>query len=41
VDPATGKPIPRTTGIATKITSVVIVDNIVDAQRRRLPKRGK
>lgn len=35
------KPIPRTTGIATPVTSVVIVDNVVDSQRRRLPGRGQ
>jgi hypothetical protein len=35
------KPIPRTTGIATPITNVVIVDNTVDSQRRRLPGRGQ
>lgn len=31
---------PRTTGIATHITSAIIVDNVVDSQRRRLPGRG-
>lgn len=35
-----GDPIPRVTGIATPITAVVVVDSIVDSQRRRLPKRG-
>jgi len=35
-----GKPIPRVTGIATLITAVLFVDNIVDFQRRRLPTRG-
>lgn len=37
---AEGDPIPRTTGIATDVLSVVIVDPIVDSQRRRLPGRG-
>jgi len=36
-----GKPVPRVTGVTTPITSVVIVDSIVDSQRRRLPGRGK
>ena len=40
VDPVTGDPIPRTTGIATPVTSVVVVDNFVDSQRRRLTTRG-
>jgi hypothetical protein len=40
VNPTTGKPIPRTTGIATPITTVVVVDPFVDSQRRRLPTRG-
>lgn len=40
VDPVTGQPIPRVTGVATQITSVTVVDKIVDSQRRRLPKRG-
>lgn len=31
---------PRVTGISTPITSVVLVDNVVDSQRRRLPGRG-
>lgn len=35
-----GKPVPRVTGVTTEILSVVIVDNIVDSQRRRLPTRG-
>lgn len=38
---ADGKPIPRTSGIATTITSALVVDPIVDSQRRRLPKRGQ
>jgi hypothetical protein len=41
VDPVTKKPIPRVEGIATPITSVVIVDPIIDGQRRRLPSRGQ
>jgi hypothetical protein len=36
-----GKPIPRAVGVTTPVTSVVIVDGIVDSQRRRLPGRGK
>lgn len=32
---------PRVTGVATPITAVVIVDNTVDSQRRRLPGRGR
>jgi len=36
-----GVPIPRTTGLATTITSVNVVDPIVDSQRRRLPGRGQ
>jgi len=40
VDPTTGKPIPRTTGVRTPITSVVVVDPVADSQRRRLPGRG-
>lgn len=40
VDPLTKKPIPRTVGISTPITSVVVVDNVVDSQRNRLPGRG-
>jgi hypothetical protein len=35
------KPIPRTTGIATPVTSVVVVDPVIDSQRRRLPGRGR
>jgi hypothetical protein len=31
---------PRVTGVATDITSVVIVDDFVDSQRRRLTGRG-
>jgi len=32
---------PRTTGIATPVTAVVVVDPTVDSQRRRLPGRGQ
>lgn len=38
---AAGKPIPRTTGIATLVSAVVITDSTVDSQRRRLPGRGQ
>jgi hypothetical protein len=31
---------PRTTGVATEITSTIATDNIIDSQRRRLPGRG-
>jgi hypothetical protein len=41
VDPVTGLPIPRVAGVATPITSVVVVDATVDSQRRRLPGRGR
>jgi len=41
VDPTTGKPIPRAEGIVTPVQSVVVVDPIVDSQRRRLPGRGR
>jgi hypothetical protein len=40
VNPTTGEPIPRTTGIATPVTSVIVVDNFVDSARRRLTTRG-
>jgi hypothetical protein len=33
--------VPRTAGIATAISSVVIVDSFVDSQRRRLTGRGQ
>jgi len=36
-----GKPLPRTAGVATPITSAVIVDPTVDSMRRRLPGRGQ
>jgi hypothetical protein len=32
---------PRSLGIATQITDVVLVDTSVDSQRRRLPGRGR
>lgn len=41
IDPTTHKPIPRVTGITTPINAVVIVDQTVDSQRRRLPGRGR
>jgi len=41
VDPVTKEPIPRTAAVITPITTVVVVDNVVDSQRRRLPGRGK
>lgn len=37
---ANGRPIPRAAGVTTPVTSVTIVDNIIDSQRRRLPGRG-
>jgi len=36
-----GDPIPRVAGISTPVTTVVIVDPIIDSQRRRLPGRGR
>lgn len=41
VDPTTHLPIPRLTGIATPVTAIVITDDTIDAQRRRLPGRGR
>ncbi len=41
VDPDTHKPVPRETGVATPVTNVVVVDNTIDSQRRRLPGRGQ
>jgi len=35
------KPIPRAAGVTTPITTVLVVDNVVDSQRRRLPGRGR
>jgi hypothetical protein len=32
---------PRLVGVCTEVTSVVVADNIVDSQRRRLPGRGR
>jgi hypothetical protein len=34
-------PTPRAVGIATPVTSYTFFDSVVDAQRRRLPGRGK
>jgi hypothetical protein len=31
---------PRTTGVTNPITNVIVTDNIMDSQRRRLPGRG-
>jgi len=36
-----GKPIPRAEGVTSLITSVSLVDNDVDSQRRRLNGRGR
>lgn len=36
-----GVPIPRVAGVTTPITAVIIVDPIIDSQRRRLPGRGQ
>jgi hypothetical protein len=33
--------LPRTVGLATRVTSAFLRDNIVDSQRRRLPGRGR
>lgn len=41
VDPDTHKPIPRVAGVTTPITSVIVVDNVIDSQRRRLTGRGQ
>jgi len=32
---------PRTVGVFTPITSVTVVDDVIDSQRRRLPGRGQ
>jgi len=40
VDPVTHRPIPRVAGVPTPITSVILVDNVLDGMRRRLPGRG-
>lgn len=37
---SSGHPIPRGTGIATPVTSALVVDDVIDSQRRRLPGRG-
>jgi hypothetical protein len=34
-------PTPRTVGIATPATNAIMVDSVVDSQRRRLPGRGR
>jgi hypothetical protein len=36
-----GKPIPRVAGVTTPVTTVVIVDPVIDSMRRRLPGRGR
>jgi len=41
VDPDTGKPIPRVSGVTTPVTTVLVTDNTIDSQRRRLPGRGQ
>jgi hypothetical protein len=41
VDPTTHAPIPRVAAVVTPITTVVIVDDTADSQRRRLPGRGR
>lgn len=38
---AQGNPIPRAAGVTTEVTAYVIVDTVVDSQRRRLPSRGQ
>lgn len=40
VNPTTGRPIPRVTGVTTEVTSVSTFDRTLDSQRRRLPGRG-
>lgn len=40
VNPTTGKPIPRAAGITTPVTTVTVVDDFIDSQRRRLSTRG-
>src|SRR5437867_4645829 len=40
VDPTTGEPIPRSTGITTPVTTVLAVDDNIDSARRRLTGRG-
>jgi len=41
VNPTTHAPIPRTAGVMTPITNVIMVDRTIDSQRRRLPGRGQ
>lgn len=36
-----GKPIPRSAGLSTPITSVALADDTVDSQRRRLPGHNR
>lgn len=33
--------VPRTTGLVRPVTAVVVTDNTIDSQRRRLPGRGR
>jgi len=40
VDAVTKVPIPRATGVTTPVLAVVVVDDFVDSQRRRLAGRG-
>jgi hypothetical protein len=40
IDPTTKKPIPRVEGLHTPVTNVVVVDEFIDSQRRRLTTRG-
>ena len=32
---------PRTSGLTRPVTAAVVVDEVLDSQRRRLPKRGQ
>jgi hypothetical protein len=41
VEPDTGKPIPRASGLFTPIVSATLADLTIDSQRRRLPGRGQ
>lgn len=40
VDAVTKEPIPRAAGVTTPVLSVIVVDDFVDSQRRRLAGRG-
>jgi len=40
VDPDTHDPIPRVAGVTTPVTTVIVVDTVIDSQRRRLTGRG-